>query len=106
MQQMDAFDYNVDDKTRMFGRYTFLRSRYDAPPIFGTVLGGTGFGPQAEVGGTRTQNLSWTLTRVIRPNLMAEFRFGFSRFRSNLAQTDVGLNTATDYWNSWNQQRK
>jgi hypothetical protein len=89
-------DYNVNDKTRMFGRYTFLRSRYDAPPIFGTVLGGPGFGPQAEVGGTRTQNLSWTLTRVIRPNLMAEFRFGFSRFRSNLAQTDVGLSTAND----------
>ena len=73
-----------------------LRSVYNAPPIFGTVLGGTGFGPQAEVGGTRTQNLSVTLTRVLRPNLFGEVRFGFSRFRSNLAQTDVGLSTAQD----------
>lgn len=89
-------DYNLNEKTRMFARYTFLRSLYDAPPIFGSVLGGTGFGPQAEIGGTRTQNLSFTLTRVVRPNLVGEVRFGFSRFRSNLAQTDVGLSTAKD----------
>ncbi len=89
-------DYNINEKTRLFGRYTFLRSVYNAPPIFGNVLGGTGFGPQAEVGGTRTQNLSVTFTRIIKPNLIAEGRFGFSRFRSNLAQTDVGLSTATD----------
>jgi hypothetical protein len=89
-------DYNINENTRLFGRYTFLRSVYNAPPIFGTVLGGTGFGPQAEVGGTRTQNLSVTLTRVLRPNLFGEVRFGFSRFRSNLAQTDVGLSTAQD----------
>lgn len=89
-------DYNLNENTRMFTRYTFLRSVYDAPPIFGNVLGGTGFGPQAEVGGTRTQNLSFTLTRVLRPNLVGEFRFGFTRFRSNLAQTDIGLNTAQE----------
>ena len=38
--------------------------------------------------------MSLNLTRVVTPNLIAEFRFGFSRFRSNLAQTDVGLQTA------------
>jgi len=89
-------DYNMSDKTRIFGRYTYLRSKYEAPPIFGRVLGGAGFGPQAQVGGTRTQNLSATVTHVLRPNLVAEVRFGFSRFRSNLAQTDVGLSTAKD----------
>src|SRR5262249_31115657 len=89
-------DYVLNDKTRIFGRYTYLRSLYNAPPIFGTVLGGQGFGPQAEIGGTRTQNLSFNVTRVIKPNLIAEFRFGFSRFRSNLAQTDDGLKTAQE----------
>jgi len=89
-------DYNYSQNTRLFGRYTYLRSRYDAPPIFGSVLGGVGFGPQAEVGGTRTQNLSLNLTRVVRPSLVGEFRFGFTRFRSNLAQTDVGLLTAQE----------
>lgn len=89
-------DYNHSDNTRVFARYTFLRSRYDAPPVFGVKLGGPAFGPQAEVGGTRTQNLSANFTRVVRPNLIAEFRVGFSRFRSNLAQNDVGLKTAQE----------
>ena len=48
------------------------------------------------MGGTQTQKFSVTLTRVLRPNLFGEVRFGFSRFRSNLAQTDVGLSTAQD----------
>lgn len=89
-------DYNYSANSRFFGRYTFLRSRYDAPPVFGAKLGGPGFGPQAEVGGTRTQNLSANYTRVIKSTLIAEFRVGFSRFRSNLAQNDVGLKTAQE----------
>ena len=87
-------DYNFSQNSRFFARYSFLRSIYNAPPVFGALLGGTGFGPQAEVGGTRTQNLSLNFTRVIKANMIAEFRFGFTRFRSNLAQTDVGLKTA------------
>ena len=89
-------DYNYSQNSRFFARYTFLRSVYDAPPVFGNKLGGPGFGPQAEVGGTRTQNLSTNFTRVIKTNLIAEFRVGFSRFRSNLAQNDVGLKTAQE----------
>jgi Carboxypeptidase regulatory-like domain/TonB dependent receptor len=89
-------DYNASANTRLFGRYSYLRSKYDAPPVFGDMLGGVGFGPQAQTGGTRTQNLSLNFTRVFRPNLYGEFRFGFSRFRSNLAQPDVGLTTASD----------
>ena len=77
-------DYNMNQSTRLFGRYTYLRSVYNAPPIFGTVLGGTGFGPQAEVGGTRTQNLSANLTRVVTSNLVAEVRVGFSDFAATL----------------------
>jgi len=87
-------DYNFSPNTRVFARYSYLGSLYDAPPIFGNVAGGPGFGPQAEVGGTRTQNLSLNLTKIITPNLIAEVRAGFSRFRSNLAQTDVGSQTA------------
>lgn len=89
-------DYNYSQNTRLFVRYTYFRSAYDAPPVYGQVLGGPGFGPQAEVGGTRTQNLSFNFTRVVRPNLFGEFRFGFSRFRAQLAQTDVGLKTANE----------
>jgi len=88
-------DYNLSSNTRLFARYSYFSSLYDAPPIFGNVAGGPGFGPQAEVGGTRTQNLSLNLTRVVKSNLIAEVRFGFSRFRSNLAQTDIGLQTAS-----------
>jgi hypothetical protein len=90
-------DYDPSPSTRMFGAYTFLRSIYDAPPIFGKVLGGPGFGPQAEVGGTRTQNISYTLTHTFGSTLVGDFRFGLSRFRSNLAQTDVGLETAQKF---------
>jgi hypothetical protein len=87
-------DYNFTPKTRLFVRYSYFGSLYDAPPIFGKVAGGPGFGPQAEIGGTRTQNLSVNLTQVVKPDIITEVRFGFSRFRSNLAQTDVGLQTA------------
>lgn len=87
-------DYNFDQNTHMFGSYTFLRSIYNAPPVFGKVLGGPGFGPQPEIGGTRTQNISYTLTHTFGASVVGDFRFGLSRFRSNLAQTDVGLQTA------------
>jgi hypothetical protein len=89
-------DYNFSSKTRLFSRYTYLRSLYDSPPVFGPVLGGPAFGPSPQRGGTRTQSLSLNLTQMLSSNLVGEFRFGFSRFRSNLAQQDVGLQTADE----------
>jgi hypothetical protein len=90
-------DYNLNQNTRMFGVYTFMRSIYDAPGVFGLVLGGPGFGPQTEYGGTRTQVLSYTITHNFGATMIGDFRFGFSRFRAYLPEQDINLTTASKF---------
>ncbi len=90
-------DYNHSANTRIFARYTYLRLRFDAQPVLGLFLGGLGpAGTQNQVGGTRTQNLAFNVTRVVRANLVGELRVGFTRFLAARAQSDVGLKTARE----------
>src|ERR1051325_11067340 len=84
--QSDSFDARVDryqtDKLHMFGRYSLLQVDQTAPGAFGFEAGGPNFATTAFAGAAslRNQSLSYGVDYVIRPNLLADFRFGFFLF--------------------------
>jgi Carboxypeptidase regulatory-like domain/TonB dependent receptor len=78
-------DYFYSDNLRFFDRYTFTQFYKSAPGIFGPVIGGptsslgyTGSAP------TRPQSNAFGFDKTIRPNLLADFRFGWYKQRINV----------------------
>jgi outer membrane receptor protein involved in Fe transport len=83
----DSFDVRVDrhqsQKLDMFARYSFLRVAQSAPGAYGLEAGGPQF-PNPNFAGTsslRNQSLAYGTTYVINNNWVADFRFGFFRYR-------------------------
>ena len=98
----DAFDVRADryetEKLHHFGRYSFLQVSQANPGAFGYLPGGPSFQTMA-FGGTaslRDQSLSYGLDYVIRPNWLADFRFGFFRYRVFVNPNGVGTSPAKD----------
>src|SRR5215510_13893505 len=95
----DSFDVRVDakysDKLNMFGRYSFAGFRLDGPTAFGE-----GGGPEiVTFGGQskgRNQSVAYGLDYTWNNLLVSDFRFGFYRYRVNVAPSDFGKNTASD----------
>jgi carboxypeptidase family protein/TonB-dependent receptor-like protein len=95
----DSFDIRVDakysDKLNMFGRYSFAGFRLDGPTAFGE-----GGGPEiVTFGGQskgRNQSVAYGLDYTWNNRLVSDFRFGFYRYRVNVAPSDFGKNTASD----------
>src|SRR5215470_4384659 len=95
----DSFDIRVDakysDKLNMFGRYSFAGFGLDGPTAFGE-----GGGPEiVTFGGQskgRNQSVAYGLDYTWNDRLVSDFRFGFYRYRVNVAPSDFGKNTASD----------
>ncbi len=88
-------DHNLTDKVRYFGRYSYGGFFKLSPPAFGAraggpALSGLGFAGKSE---TRNQNAVGTVTYVVNPTLLSDFRFGYSRYRVNVLPLDFGSNT-------------
>ena len=100
--QSDSFDARVDryqtDKLHMFGRYSLLQVDQTAPGAFGFEAGGPNFATTAFAGAAslRNQSLSYGVDYVIRPNLLADFRFGFFRYRVFVNPNGLGTSPAKD----------
>ena len=79
-------DHNTTEKMRIFGRYSFADFRIDALGAFGAVAGGPGLSPDGFAGqsSTRNQSVAAGLSYILRPNLLADFRFGFFRYHVNV----------------------
>jgi outer membrane receptor protein involved in Fe transport len=98
----DAFDVRVDryqsEKLHMFGRYSLQQWGLGAPGAFGTLAGGPNF-PGTSFSGTssvRNQSLAYGIDDVLRPNWLADFRFGFFRYFVNVNPNGLGTSPATD----------
>jgi Carboxypeptidase regulatory-like domain/TonB dependent receptor len=98
----DSFDVRADryqtQKLHMFGRYSFLRYTQVAPGAFGFQAGGPNF-PTANFAGTaslRNQSLAYGLDYVLRPHWLADFRFGFFRYRVLVNPNGLGTSPAKD----------
>ncbi len=98
----DSFDVRVDryqtEKLHMFGRYSFLQVAQQAPGAFGLEAGGPQFAVATYAGQSslRSQSLAYGLDYVIRPDWLADFRFGFFRYRVFVDPNGLGTSPAKD----------
>lgn len=89
-------DYNASSRLRLFGRYSFGDFYDNGKPAFGPDAGGVGTNPDgfAGVARTRNQGISSGFTYTLSPKLLADFRFGYFRYRLNLNSQDYGQTPA------------
>ena len=98
----NGFDARVDryqtEKLHMFGRFSFLQVGQTNPGAFGLEAGGPSFATMAFAGAAslRDQSLSYGIDYVIRPNWLADFRFGFFRYRVFVNPNGLGTSPAKD----------
>lgn len=100
--QNDSFDVRVDryqtQKLHMFGRYSLLQVDQTNPGAFGLEAGGPAYSTMAFAGvaSLRNQSLSYGIDYVLRPNWLADFRFGFFRYRVQVNPNGLGTSPAKD----------
>jgi len=87
-------DYNVTDKDRLSGRFSFQRPVIYQAPIFG-VAGGDANGGFQGTGIQKTYSTGINWTHVLTPTLLNEFRFGVAHYRNQAQQSDYGTNAST-----------
>src|SRR5947207_1126697 len=91
-------DYNLSEKSRIFGRYTISDFTKHAPGAFGEEAGGPAFTGFNFAGASLARNQSFALgyTYTISPTLVADFRFGAYRYRVRVQPNSVGTTPAAD----------
>jgi hypothetical protein len=98
----DAFDVRVDryqnEKLHMFGRYSFMQVSQTAPGAFGLEAGGPAFQTATFAGASsvRNQSLAYGADYIFRPDWLADFRFGFFRYRVFVNPNGLGTSPAKD----------
>ncbi len=88
-------DYNITDKDRLSGRFSFSRPVIFQAPLFGTAGGP---GPGGAFMGTGTQKTyvaGLNYDRIISPTLVVEVRLGVSHYHNEAQQSDYGTNAST-----------
>jgi outer membrane receptor protein involved in Fe transport len=89
-------DYSLNQKDKMFGRYSYFHSYLDNPGIFGVEAGGpSGGGLSPEVANSLSQQTALNYTHTFSASLLGEFRLGFDRFAISGYQADSALQTNT-----------
>lgn len=92
------WDYYINEKSSMFGRYSYASFTKFAPGAFGLLAGGPALDNIAFAGSADTlnQSLAAGYNRTINPSLVTEFRFGFMRYRVNVLPNGLGTSPAKD----------
>ena len=92
------FNYNINEKWTAYGRYSALKYKMNNPGMLGE-LGGAGISPSGGNTGVAdgfTQSTSIATTYVIKPNLIFDANFGYTKLGSVVEQgsldTNIGLN--------------
>ena len=87
-------DFNISDKDRLSGRFSFQRPVVYQAPIFGTAGGDANGGFQGTgIQKTYSSGVNWN--HVFTPTLLNEFRFGVAHYRNKAQQSDYGSNDST-----------
>ena len=86
------------EKLHMFGRYSFMQYDQTIPGAFGYQAGGPAYSTTAFAGAAslRNQSLAYGIDYSIRPNWLADFRFGFFRYRVQVNPNGLGTSPAKD----------
>ena len=91
-------DYFINEKSSLFGRYTYAGFDQTAPGVFGLKVGGGALDNVnfAGISDVLDQSLALGYTRTISPTLVADVRFGYLRVSQQVLPPDFGTSPATD----------
>ncbi len=91
------FNYNINEKWTAYGRYSQLNYNMNNPGMLG-ALGGAGISSNGGNTGTATgttRSTSIATTYVIKPNLVLDANFGYTKYGTKVEQdfldTNIGL---------------
>jgi hypothetical protein len=87
-------DYNITDKDRLSGRFSFARPVIFQAPIFGAA-GGDANGAFEGTGVQKTYSTGLNYDHVFSPTLLTELRLGVSHYHNVAQPSDYGQNDAT-----------
>ena len=92
------WDWFVNDRQSLFGRYSNQQFDQLAPAAFGVQAGGPALQGNRFSGSSeaRNQSLAIGYTRTISPTMVNDFRFGYMRYRVNVLPGDIGTSPAKD----------
>jgi hypothetical protein len=88
-------DHRLDESTNIFGRYTYGKFFRDGPTAFGTG-GGAELVSLGGVSDVKNQSLAIGVDRTLSSTLLADFRFGWFRYKVNVLPFDFGTTPAAD----------
>ena len=74
------WDYYLNNKNTIFGRYSYAAYTEQAPGAFGEEAGGPNFGNYAGNSNALNQSLAVGWTYAVSPTLINEFRLGYMRY--------------------------
>jgi hypothetical protein len=92
------WDWFINEKQSIFGRYSYQEFNQVAPAAFGLQAGGPSLNGNRFSGTSEARNQSLALgyTRTINPTMVNDFRFGYMRYRVNVLPGDIGSSPAKD----------
>jgi hypothetical protein len=88
-------DGRLSDEINTFGRYSFGKFFRDGPTAFGQG-GGQQLVSLGGVSDVTNQSLAYGLDYAFSPKLLADFRFGFFKYKVNVLPFDFGTTPAQD----------
>jgi len=95
----NAFNVRIDGRLRdglnTFGRYSLGDFLRDGPQMFGTG-GGDELVSLGGVSDARNQSLAYGVDHALSSSLLADFRFGWFKYRVNVLPSDFGTTPAND----------
>jgi outer membrane receptor protein involved in Fe transport len=95
----NAFNVRIDgrfsDSLNMFGRYSLGDFLRNGPQAFG-VGGGDELVSLGGISDARNQSIAWGIDNVLSSSLLADFRFGWFRYKVNVLPSDFGTTPATE----------
>ena len=83
------------DGLNTFGRYSLGDFLRDGPQVFGTG-GGDELVSLGGISDARNQSLAYGVDHALSSSLLADFRFGWFKYRVNVLPSDFGTTPATD----------
>jgi hypothetical protein len=89
------WDYYLNQKNSIFGRYSYAAYTESAPGAFGLEAGGPNFGNYAGDSNAKNQSLAIGWTSAISPTLVNEFRLGYMRYFVSDVPNGFGTAPAT-----------
>lgn len=93
--QIDSkIDWNLSEKDRISGRFSFARPVIFQAPIFGDP-GGPAQGAFEGSGQQKTYSTGINYNHVISPTLLTEVRIGVAHYHNDAFQSDYGKNDST-----------